>query len=332
MNQGLEHPEEAARLLLNLYLGIAPFLLVHVVGLVLALVLMRARHRRGPMSFLGIGLFLKATSLAARPYFNYTLTTSDATLGLSGEEIRNRLTAFNVAASVVDTIGLALVIAAAVCWRGARQATPGAATAFAPAPGSVPPRATAHGAVSMPRLSYGARIALMYVPLLLSLPFSIMAFSLLQRQSTLTEGLAVLGVALALLIPGMVAFAFTIHALWKTIQAPPVGVGLPGVARTTPGRAVGFLFIPFFGVYWVFQVWVGLATDTNRTLDQLAPAVPRLSRGLAIAICICTLLSIIPFVGLVFSLANLVMLPIFLWSAFRAANTLRGAEPVAMTA
>lgn len=332
MNQDFGNPEEPARVLLNLYLSVAPFLLVPVVGLVLALVLMRARHRRGPMSLLGIGLFLKIITLAVRPYFNYTLTTADATLGLSGEEIRDRLMAFHVAASVVDTIGLALVIAAAVCWRGARQAAAGSATSFAPTPGSVPVRTTAPGALPMPRLSYGLRIALMYVPLLLSLPFSILALSLLQRERTLTEGLAALGVALALLIPGMVAFAFTIHALWKTIQPPPVGVGLPGVARTTPARAVGFLFIPFFGFYWVFQVWVGLATDTNRTLDQLAPAVPRLSRGLAIAICICTLLSIIPLVGLVFSFANLVMLPIFLWSAFRASNVMRGAEPVAMRA
>lgn len=324
MNQDPFLPEDAVHPLLKLYLGLAPFLLVHVLGLVLALVLMAARHRRAPMVLLAIGLLVKTSTLLARPYVNYRLTTSDATLGLSGEEIRSGLMTFNLIASVIDTVGIALVIAAAVGWRGARQATVGPTPSLAPAPGHAPSPVREGGIVAQPRLSYGARITLMYVPVLLSLPFSIAALGLLQRERTLAEGLAALGVALVLSIVGIVAFALTIHALWKTIQPPPVGAGLPGVARTTPGRAVGFMFIPFFGFYWIFQVWVGLCTDTNRTLDELAPAVPRLSRGLAIAICICTLLSIIPFVGLVFSLGNLVMVPIFLWSAFRAANALRG--------
>ncbi len=39
-------------------------------------------------------------------------------------------------------------------------------------------------------------------------------------------------------------------------------------ARTTPGKAVGFLFIPFFSIYWVFNVWSGFATDYNRYIER----------------------------------------------------------------
>ena len=36
----------------------------------------------------------------------------------------------------------------------------------------------------------------------------------------------------------------------------------PSEARTTPGKAVGFLFIPIFGsLYWIFQAYPGLASD-----------------------------------------------------------------------
>jgi hypothetical protein len=37
-----------------------------------------------------------------------------------------------------------------------------------------------------------------------------------------------------------------------------------GAASTTPGKAVGFLFIPFFNIYWVFRAYTGLALDQNR--------------------------------------------------------------------
>lgn len=36
-----------------------------------------------------------------------------------------------------------------------------------------------------------------------------------------------------------------------------------GQARTSPGRALGFLFIPFYNLYWMFQVLPGWASDFN---------------------------------------------------------------------
>ena len=41
--------------------------------------------------------------------------------------------------------------------------------------------------------------------------------------------------------------------MWGSIQDEWTGV--------TPGKAIGFLFIPFFNLYWIFRVWGGYATE-----------------------------------------------------------------------
>ncbi|MDO4551095.1 MAG: hypothetical protein Q4C96_07575 [Planctomycetia bacterium] len=65
-----------------------------------------------------------------------------------------------------------------------------------------------------------------------------------------------------LLIAGMIcgfvslfSFLLFIYRCWRIIQ--------DGYARTTPGRAVGFLFIPIFNIYWIFVAFYGLAEDMN---------------------------------------------------------------------
>ena len=71
-----------------------------------------------------------------------------------------------------------------------------------------------------------------------------------------------------------------LHRAWKLLQW--------GNVRTTPGKAVGFLFIPFFGLYWLFVAWEGLAKDWNRVLAS-HPNLnngPRMSPGLFVTFCI----------------------------------------------
>lgn len=41
-------------------------------------------------------------------------------------------------------------------------------------------------------------------------------------------------------------------------------VNQDGHASTTPGRAVGFMFIPIFQLYWIFRAFPGLSLDQNR--------------------------------------------------------------------
>lgn len=90
--------------------------------------------------------------------------------------------------------------------------------------------------------------------------------SLQEKQEMLRGALAWRAIEVLLLC------LFT-HRLWKRLQ--------DGETEITPGKAVGYLFIPFFGVYWFFQVWAGYATELNKffagTTSPSGP--PRASRS-----------------------------------------------------
>jgi hypothetical protein len=82
-------------------------------------------------------------------------------------------------------------------------------------------------------------------------------------------------------------------------------------ARTTPGKAVGFGFIPLFGFYWCFVAYAGLATDTNNYLRRLGINTVRMSFGLAVADCIlsvlCCTVGLFPKVGAVLIIPSLIV-------------------------
>jgi TPR repeat protein len=60
---------------------------------------------------------------------------------------------------------------------------------------------------------------------------------------------------------GMIVFQYLLlYQGWKSI---PVDI-----ARTTPGKAVGFLFIPIFNLYWMFVAYDGLIKDMNAALQR----------------------------------------------------------------
>lgn len=92
-------------------------------------------------------------------------------------------------------------------------------------------------------------------------------------------GVAVLGYVTTFL--SAIPFYMTLYRAWKCLQPG-------GMARTTPGKAVGFMFIPFFNFYWLFQAVNGLATDWNRTVNtfQDLKAAPRMSQGIFLTCCI----------------------------------------------
>lgn len=57
-----------------------------------------------------------------------------------------------------------------------------------------------------------------------------------------------------------VFFYIFMYKCWKTVPK--------NIARTTPGKAVGFCFIPLFNFYWIFVAICGLAKDLNSALAQ----------------------------------------------------------------
>ncbi|MEK6528143.1 MAG: zinc ribbon domain-containing protein [Nitrospirota bacterium] len=105
--------------------------------------------------------------------------------------------------------------------------------------------------------------------------------------------LAVFGVVIFLIgiagfIFGSVLFCIYLHRAWKMIQ--------DGYARTSPGEAVGFLFIPFFSLYWNFQALWGWAKDYNSFIQRNAISdAPKMPEGLFLAWAILSAVSGIPY-------------------------------------
>ena len=81
------------------------------------------------------------------------------------------------------------------------------------------------------------------------------------------------------------------------------------------GKAIGFLFIPFFNFYWVFFTYCRLCTRINeqRAMHGLHPKAPG---GLAVAMCIVML---IPYLGL---LSWAVLAPVFVGIVQSSVNDL----------
>jgi hypothetical protein len=115
---------------------------------------------------------------------------------------------------------------------------------------------------------------------------------------------------------GLNAFP-TVGAVLLSIFVPPFAMIFYGLVhgqlpKRRPddpgaGKAIGFMFIPFFNLYWVCFFWVRLCTRINdeRARNGLPPTAPR---GLVIAILWCYLGLLIPLVNLLFIVPVCVML------------------------
>ncbi|MCD6327499.1 hypothetical protein J7M28_08100 [bacterium] len=76
-----------------------------------------------------------------------------------------------------------------------------------------------------------------------------------------------LRIVLPWFVLGLLAILFSsivglhlIYKMWESIQ--------DGYARITPGTAVGFLFIPFYNIYWVFRAVACFPKDYNNFVDR----------------------------------------------------------------
>jgi hypothetical protein len=87
-----------------------------------------------------------------------------------------------------------------------------------------------------------------------------------------------------------VAFGVMVYRLWAQVQ--------DGQARTTPGKALGYLFIPFYNFYWAFVALPGLAEELNRCLRNRGLSVKPASPKLMIAYCVLCIVGAVPLIGL----------------------------------
>ena len=113
----------------------------------------------------------------------------------------------------------------------------------------------------------------------------------LQFGDVTSGGLVSVAVMGLLGICGVVVGCIFVHRMWASIQ--------DGHARTSPGKAVGYLFIPIYDLYWIFQVFRGFSKDFNRLIARHSLAIKPLPVTLFTVFPVLFLLRAIPVVGLI---------------------------------
>lgn len=133
------------------------------------------------------------------------------------------------------------------------------------------------------------------------------------------------------IVPAILCIVFTCmlhHKCWAAIPE--------GFARMTPGKAVGYLFIPFYCLYWVFPSFGGLGADCValartrgfRGHDNLGG----LGMGLAVVTCVEMVLGWIPGIGLLLSIGEFILWMLFYQGVTKLLNRVAAAGSGAATA
>lgn len=124
-------------------------------------------------------------------------------------------------------------------------------------------------------------------------------------------------IGIFLLLAGIVIGLIQIYRFWSLIQ--------DGKARTSPAQAVGFLFIPFFNIYWNYVAHVGLAKDMNSYCQDRNIPGAKVSEGLAMTWFVFYLCVTISFIlrphTAAFVLCSLLVIQILLLKQFADAST-----------
>ncbi len=81
-----------------------------------------------------------------------------------------------------------------------------------------------------------------------------------------------------------------LNRMWCAIQ--------DGQTRITVGKAIGYLFIPLFNIYWIFRAWASFPTEFNRYIDRYGLPVEPLAGKAFVAYPILLLLAGILYVPL----------------------------------
>jgi len=159
---------------------------------------------------------------------------------------------------------------------------------------------------------------------------AIMAFSagtdngkefIVSDQALLLRGglLFLLGMAFSI-IPTIIGYVL-LYKAWQAIQ--------DGQPRTTPGKAVGFLFIPFYNFYWMFIAYWGWAKDCNTYIASKGFSVAPIPEKLYLAFPIIMLCSGVPYLGSVTACAAIV---VFIIISIQMIDTINGIYDARMTA
>jgi hypothetical protein len=146
-----------------------------------------------------------------------------------------------------------------------------------------------------------------------------------QLKDHFTEGdllrIGVLGLgALLFSLITLILGSIYLYRAWFILQ--------PGGPRTTPGKAVGFMFIPLFNFYWIFVSYYGWSQDWNRIQGshQNLASMPKAAGGLFLTGCICFVATLIPILGYLALILFYPLLLVMLAKMCRVVNSMAAAS------
>ncbi|MCH2160706.1 MAG: hypothetical protein MK085_02415 [Phycisphaerales bacterium] len=113
------------------------------------------------------------------------------------------------------------------------------------------------------------------------------------------------GMAGICMVVPWIFFYVMLYRAWAAIQHFQV--------RTSPGKAVGFCFIPFFNFYWNFVAIYGLVQDFNRVAQEEGRRDLRIAEGIGIVPPILICVNALPYIGCLSALGLIVMWPVYIW-------------------
>lgn len=146
-------------------------------------------------------------------------------------------------------------------------------------------------------------------------------------KSEVSDGFA--GIGLVALIPAIIFGSILHYQCWHALPIE--------YRATSPGKAVGYLFIPFYNLYWAFISWVKLADGYEVWQRESKATMKYTMRGLGItqAILFCLpflLLPVLPLylqypiISIAIGIASLTVFGLFYFNVVTAANRLISGE------
>jgi len=134
------------------------------------------------------------------------------------------------------------------------------------------------------------------------------------------SAIAMLIIGIVLLIIAKIYFLVLLYRTWRfAINESHRHNLVPSI--DTPGKAVGFLFIPFYNWYWVFQAFGKLPKDLN-AIAKAKESSTTMSEGIGTSLAVMILLSIIPIIGYITAIISLIIAPIFISQSIELSKNL----------
>ena len=113
-----------------------------------------------------------------------------------------------------------------------------------------------------------------------------------ELEASSSSAFVLIGVGGLFFLGALIYRLIIVYRSWLILQ--------PGNPTSTPGKAVGFLFIPFFNLYWMFIAYWKWSVDYTRITSQYPglQAAPKVSSGLFLTGCILFIVSNVPIISI----------------------------------